>query len=338
MTFIRDLPLIILFLFVSTTIHANSPTAWRPITQAELAMEKPQVEADADAEAIFWEVRLDDKSRTTLSLEHYVRVKIFTERGRERFAKIDIPFYKGKKVEDVAARVIKSNGKIVGLQPNDIFEREIVKHRKLKYNAKSFAVPNIEVGVIVEYKYREIFKNDSAGGERLFFQRDIPIQKVSYYIRPHKGMSLKVKPHNMTLESLDKTDDGFYVANKLNVPAYKKESRMPPDEEVRPWASLTYGSFVIGFDLNDFASRMGKYFRKNTKPDKIVKQKARQLTANVSNDLEKLKLLYNFSQKEIKNTSFNNSPVLNKAKIKRASDVLKYGKGNSQDINFYLPH
>ena len=40
---------------------------------------------------------MDDKKLGKLSYRHYVRVKIFTERGRERFSKMDIPFTKGKR-------------------------------------------------------------------------------------------------------------------------------------------------------------------------------------------------------------------------------------------------
>ena len=145
-------------LLLTSFTFAFDEETWRPVTPAELAMKTPLVDPGADAEAIFWEVRLDDKKRTKLSYDHYVRIKIFTERGREKFSKFDIPFYKGRKVEDVAARVIKPDGSIVELQLSDIFEREIVKAGKIKIKAKSFAVPNIEPGVIIEYRYKEILK------------------------------------------------------------------------------------------------------------------------------------------------------------------------------------
>ena len=82
---------------------------WREISQAELAMKTPKVEPDADAEAIFWEVRVDD-STENLVMKHYVRVKIFTERGREKYSKVDIPYIKGVKIKNIMARVIKADG------------------------------------------------------------------------------------------------------------------------------------------------------------------------------------------------------------------------------------
>src|SRR5215203_5165965 len=113
----------------------DDPPFWRPVTEAEMQMKVPKVEAGADAEAIFWEVRLDDKKSDKLSYKHYVRVKIFTERGRERFSKMDIPFMKGRRVEHVAARVIKPDGTIVELKATDIFDREIAKAGKQKVMA-----------------------------------------------------------------------------------------------------------------------------------------------------------------------------------------------------------
>src|SRR4051794_3353800 len=89
---IQLLALIIAVLF--SLQAASAQVQWRRISQAEMEMKTPKVEADADAEAIFWEIRLDDEKRKKMFYNHYVRVKIFTERGRERFSKFDIPFTK----------------------------------------------------------------------------------------------------------------------------------------------------------------------------------------------------------------------------------------------------
>lgn len=76
---------------------------WRPIEPAELALQAPIVEPNADAEAIFWDIRVDDGGANDLVLSHYVRIKIFNERGRDKYSKIDIPYINGIKIKDVAA-------------------------------------------------------------------------------------------------------------------------------------------------------------------------------------------------------------------------------------------
>ena len=174
-----------LFLASATLISAQDKD-WRPISPDELSQKTPLVEPDADAEAIFWEVRVDDSKADELALKHYVRVKIFTERGRDQFSKHDIAFPKGTRVKDVDARVTKPDGTVVPIKKEDIIEHEIVKTNGFKVKAKSFAFPGLEVGSIVEYKYREVIDNAEAR-MRLIFQRDIPIRDISYYVKPFNG-------------------------------------------------------------------------------------------------------------------------------------------------------
>ncbi len=316
--------------------NAFAQVQWRPVTQAELEMKTPKVEPDADAEAIFWEVRLDDKKDSKMFYNHYVRVKIFTERGRERFSKFDIPFVKGKKVEEVAARVIKPDGTITELRPGDIFEREIFKAGKISVKAKSFAVPNIEPGVIVEYQYKETIKNDSASGEILSFQRDIPMQKVVYSVRPYKGSTLNFNYKNMPEMRFLLNSEGFYVGTRENVPAFKEEPQMPPDSEVRQTVSLSYDSFS-SFRWSLFGNQVAIAFDEIIKPNKEIEQKARELTANATGEEEKLKILFNFVRTQIKNITFDKSLTdvqrEDFKKNKKASDTLKRGIGDAADVD-----
>src|SRR6266404_9292709 len=100
---------------------------WRAVDPAELALKTATVEADADAEGLFWEVRVDDSQPNELSLDHYLRVKIFSERGKESQSKIDIPYFSSTKLREISARVIKAYGSIVELKKDDVFERTIIK-------------------------------------------------------------------------------------------------------------------------------------------------------------------------------------------------------------------
>ena len=327
--------LLVLFSLSAPAIYAGDEIVWRPVTPEELQMKTPKVEADADAEAIFWEIRLDDKKATTMIYSHYVRVKIFTERGRERFSKMDIPFSKGKKVEGVAARVIKPDGTIIDLKPEDIFEREIAKAGKEKVQAKSFAVPGIEPGVIVEYQYKEILKNDSASGERLWFQRDIPMQNVTYYVRPYEDSNLSFNSYNMPDGTFHKDKKGYQVGTMTNVPAYKEEPYMPPDDEVRKWVYLQYTGLATLFQWGSLSLAWTEILKRLSKPNKEVKLKAAELTAGAANDEEKVRRIYEFVQKNIKNISFDRSLTeeqIEKADVKDADDALRRGMGTSVHV------
>lgn len=325
-----------LFLALSQTVFSQAQ--WRSVTPAELQMKTPQVEPDADAEAIFWEISIDDKKYKKLTYSHYVRVKIFTERGREKFSKFDIPFMKGRKVEGVAARVIKPDGSIIELKPGDIFERDIITIRKTKIKAKSFAVPGIEPGVIVEYQYQESIKGDSANGERLIFQRDIPMQRITYSIRPYKDSNLLARSYNMPeiRFSEDTANKGFFKANLLNVASLKEEPYMPPDDEVKKWAYLSYQSFSSSYQWGYLSDIFGEAFRKISKPSKEITQKSAELIAGAESDEEKLRRIYDFVQKNIRNLSFDRSLTEEQReniKIKDADDVLKNRAGSAAYID-----
>src|SRR5437868_15525304 len=109
MKFPRSLLSFPLVLFGLIVLTASSAMAqdWKPVDPADLALKAPVVEKDADAEAIFWDVRVaddvDDGAPRTV-LTHYIRIKIFTERGRESQSKIDIPYINNWKIKDIAAR------------------------------------------------------------------------------------------------------------------------------------------------------------------------------------------------------------------------------------------
>ena len=138
-------------------------------------------------------------------------------------------------MKDIAARVIKPDGTIIELKKEEVFEREIIKAGGFKVKAKSFAVPSIEPGVIFEYRYREIFRGNSLGGERLIFQRDIPVQKMSYFIKPYEGQGVRYNPYNMTEMKLVKDKGGFFVGTLTNIPAFKEEPQMPPENQTKMW-------------------------------------------------------------------------------------------------------
>lgn len=327
---------------------------WRAVTPEELAMKTAKVEADADAEAIFWEVRIDDSSDDNLSMQHYVRVKIFTERGREKYSKFDIPFSKGMKIKELAARVIKPDGSTVEIAKQDIFEREIVKANRLKVKAKSFAIPGLDLGVIVEYRYREVIDDAGASGMRLKFQRDIPVQKLTYYYKPYNKKEPNYQTFNFNDGAFVKSEKGFWVATREDVPALKEEPQMPPDDQIIPWVLLQtvrlnyqISGYTVTFSIKDpgnpisywgSVGRDKSYLAKfMNKPDKEVKKVATEVVGSAQTDDEKLRKLYEFCQAQIHNTTYDTSLTdEQRKKLPRnesVGDVLKHKKASAQFVD-----
>src|ERR1044071_133026 len=241
-------PLLVIVMLAATGTHGSRVSAggedWRPVDPADLALKAAVVEPNADAEAIFWDIRIDDGGENDLVLSHYVRIKIFTERGRDQYSKIDIPYLSGIKIKDVAARTMKPEGSIVELLKDDIIEKTVVKVSGLKLRTKTFAFPGIEPGAIVEYKWKEVVENRSANNLRLQFQRDIPVQSITYRIKPARDVFFEVHPFNMPQFEFKKEKGGFQTTTITGMKAFHEEPMMPPEDSVRAWAMVRYSGLL----------------------------------------------------------------------------------------------
>jgi hypothetical protein len=347
----RFLPLLALVVCLSALAPALAAPPyddWKPVTPAELALKEPAVEKDADAEALFWEVRIDDNPDGDLIFNHYIRVKVFTDRGRESQSKIDLPYgnlFGGEiKIQDIAARTIKPDGSIVELKKSDVFERTIVKISGLKVKARSFAMPAVEPGCIIEYRWREVRVKRDANYLRLQFQRDIPVQRVQYLIKPYEypGASF----NSITLHGRSspwvKEKNGFYSTTMTNMPAMVEESRMPPEDQVKTWMLVYYQRGDARVDAAKYWLDVGRTYYEDKKglikPNDDVKKMAAMLTAEAKTDDEKLAALFAFCRDKIKNVTNDASGVTAEERVKMKennspADTLKRAMGTGGDID-----
>jgi hypothetical protein len=342
---LRSIFLLLAICLVLTASGANSMRVsangeeWRPVDPADLALKAPVVEPGADAEAIFWDVRVDDGGENDLVLSHYVRIKIFTELGREQQSKIEIPFFGKIKIKDVAARTIKPDGSIVELTKEDIIEKLVVKASGVKLKTKSFAFPGIQPGAIVEYKWKEVIPNSSANNLRLQFQREIPVQAVTYRIKPASSEKLDVRAFNMERPQFQKEKNGFSFATMTKMPAFHEEPMMPPEDSVRSWATVRYENlFTLLTSYPFFAAQVQVMVQPYLKVDKDIKQKAEEIAGNTPDPVEKIAKILAYCRTSIKNTDDKNSGFseeqLDKLKEnKKSADTLKRGVGPTIDIN-----
>ena len=81
----------------------------------------------------------------------------------------------------------------------------------LKLKTKTFAFPGIEPGAIVEYKWKEVISDSSANNMRLQFQRDIPVQSITYRFKPSGNPNFDVRHFNMAKFGFQKEKGGFQI-------------------------------------------------------------------------------------------------------------------------------
>lgn len=320
---------------------------WKPIDPSQLALKTSVVEKDADAEAIFWEVHIDDAG-DDLVFSHYIRIKVFTERGKESQSRIDIPYYSWNRITDVAGRTIKPDGTIVELKKDAVFDRTILKAGGAKLKAKSFAMPAVEPGVIIEYRWKEIRTYEIANNLRLQFQREIPVQSVKYYLKPgrkeilHTSAGMSTKMFNGDPVPFNREKDGFYSTGMNDVPAFHDEPRMPPENQVRRWM-LVYYTMDKPTAPAQYWPKLGKELYEESKSSLKVNDDIRKAASAAIGDAsapeQKLQRLFDFCRARIKNINSHVSGLTeaDRLKLKKnesPADTLKREVGTGQDINF----
>ncbi len=331
--------LFLLFSIAVPTARAQSKD-WRPVTPAELQMKTGQVEPDADAEAIFWDVRVDDSSTDGVTLQHYVRVKIFTEKGKEDFSKHDIYFNKRTRIRDVVARVTKPDGSAVLLNKEDVLEREIVKGNGIKVRAKSFAIPSLEVGSIVEYRYKEVI-DDGSANMALMFQREVPIENVTYYVKPFSGDNAMAYSSFNTEAKFEKDSGGFYKVSMTNVPAFHEEPDMLPENDAKSWIYIYYAHDVPKTS-DEYWGKISKLFydisKGSMKPNDEIKAATAQAIAGASTDEEKLHKIFDYVKDNVRNLSYaenlSDDDKKRAENVKSAADAFKAKMAFGSAIDF----
>jgi hypothetical protein len=328
---------------------------WLPITDAERNMKAPVVDKDAGIEALFWRVHVRDELLNRQDLQrvfyHYVRLKIFDEKGKEQAATIDLPFGEKTSILDVAGRTIKADGTELELKKDSVYERDLVHAGRSRIRVKSFAMPGVEQGAIVEYRWREVDSDPRLLYMRAQFQREFPVQKVTYLFWPLSdqytgGYQMEILPFHCRLPPLKQERDGYQSITLENMPAFHEEPMMPAESDVRAWALVFYTDHVKR-EPDKYWSSIGKeqynrYLKPAMKANDEVKRAAAGATAGATSDEAKVLGLIRYVRKNLRDLSSSRVTVAERSEIlknmpkdryRTAAEILKSGIGNADELN-----
>ncbi len=139
----------------------------------------------------------------------------------------------------------KADGTELELKKDSIFERDLVRAGRSRFRVKSFAMPGVEPGAIVEYRWREIDHRARSLYIRAQFQREFPVQKrqllfcptiEAIYGIPHVDSPIPLQTSALARRTA-------MVSNPLtleNMPAFHEEPMMPGEPNVRSWGLVFY--------------------------------------------------------------------------------------------------
>ena len=343
-----------IFVFVCLLSASCVPligASWTQPTPDELKMTSDPAAPDAPAVYLFREEIVNDKmhSHTT-----YARIKILTEKGKEQFSEIEIPYQKdasGESVSNVEGRTIEPDGTVVPFTGKP-FNKEVVKSGDVTVMEKVFSLPDVRVGSIIEYRYLLTYEGNYFMPPTWILQKPIFVHRAHYHFVPTDTSrtitSTDSQGHENVVNHLvyfpllppgvkvRSGIDGFDLVVD-NIPAAPDEPYMLPLSSFTYRLIFYYTPYPSGKEFWDAEAKYwSKSVNKFAEPSDKIHAAVATTVAPGDSDDQKLRKIY-AAVMTLENTDFTrqHSAEENKAegeKAKNAADIWKDKRGTGNQI------
>ncbi len=344
MPFRRTALFLLFFLFVRSQFPGNPVNAgdeWLPIDPADLKMTGEPKAPGAPAIYLYRQVDRKEAGRTTHTEYNYARIKILTEEGR-KYANVEIPYSKAVTgISGIRARVIHQDGSIVNFD-GKVFESTIVKSKTEKYLAKTFTIPDVQVGSIIEYHFNYDMEDYYLFHSLWMISADLFTRKAVFSLRPYAEYALQWNwPAGLPEGTIPPKEDADHVIRMtcVDIPAFQREDHMPPEHEVKFLVNFVYSRDGFESDSDHFWKKYGKkeydITEKFMDRRKAMEQALDQIISPSDSADTKLRKIYARSQ-QLKNLHFMSKAErdkYDKLKNDNVEDLWKNGVGVGRDIN-----
>jgi hypothetical protein len=324
--------------------EAKASVGFLPVSHDELKLTSEPQAPGAPAIILYRQVDRDDNGYTSHE-DDYLRIKILTEDGR-KYADVEIPFLKGSQnVVKVKARTIRPDGSIADFG-GQVFEKYLVKGKGVKYLAKTFTLPDVQVGSIIEYAFTMDLGEYMLFDSHWILSDELFTKKAQFSLKPYKGtyqaFSLRWSWQGLPPGAVPKEGSDHIIRMEANnIPAFQTEDYMPPAEELKSRVDFIYEEGFAAKDQDSFWKQVGRT-RNGQLESFIGKRKAmEQAVAQIvsPNDSQEVKLrkIYDRVQ-QIRNKSYEvqkTEQEQKRAKEKPAEnveEVWKRGYGDSVQL------
>lgn len=225
---------------------------WMPITAADLTFKDPN---GSSAVILYLQDDRDDSPAAGNGSTEtvYYREKILTEEGKKH-ADIEIPYLKDySKIEDIKARVVQADGAIT-IFDGKIYDKTIVKSKTLKILVRTFTIPNVQVGSIVEYRYKVHWTISALLDTAWRIQQELPLKHARFTLKPYTGLT--TEPVHVAWNTVSmpagykpQYDHGQYWLEVNDIPAMPDEKQLAEQAKIHPDDSVSVCARLMGFGL-----------------------------------------------------------------------------------------
>ena len=332
--------------FFVLTLTLTTPlwsVSFQPVVPEELKMTGEPKAPGAPAIILFREVDRDDRGNTAHE-DVYFRIKILTEEGR-KYGDIEIPFFKDQgKIINVHARTIRPDGTVVDFT-GKAFDKSIVKARGLKYMAKTFTMPDVQVGSILEYYYTEDLAENLVFDSRWILSNELFTKKAKFTLNPYERFNLRWTWNRLPPGTAQPTQASNNIVSleASDIAGFQTEDYMPPENELKSRVDFIYSEEFPEKDADKYWKKLGK--KRNDQMESFVgKHKAmEQAVAGIvsasDSPEEKLRKIYTRVQ-QVRNISYEHEKTEQEEKRNKerppenVEDVWKRQYGYGPDLTW----
>ncbi|HJZ64719.1 MAG TPA: DUF3857 domain-containing protein [Candidatus Acidoferrum sp.] len=331
---------------LGTVLLERRPTnadEWQPVTPEELKMTSVPEAPGAAAVILYRQVDRDDGQNGHQT--DYVRIKILTEEGK-KYGNIEIPFFKGEgAVHSIRARSIRPDGTIAGFD-GKVYEQTIVKAKGVKYLAKTFTLPDVQVGSIIEYRYTTDFEEGFVFDSHWVLSNELFTRRAKFSLKPYPQFTVRWSwPVGLPPGTNPPREEGLNIRmDAQNVPAFLVEDYMPPENSLKFRVDFIYSNEVIAEkDPAKFWKQQGKKSYDSVEgflnKKKAMEQALGEIVSNGDSPEAKLQKIYARVQ-QLRNTSYEKEKTEQELKrekqkdVNNVEDVWKRGYGNGRQITW----
>lgn len=333
---------LLLLLAVAGIVPPAFADDWLPIDPADLKLTAEPKAPGAAAIYLYRQVDRDDNAPMEVV---YERIKILTEEGR-KYANLEIPFERSREsINGVQARTIRPDGTIVKFD-GTVFEKTIVKSRGVKYLAKTLALPDVQIGSIIEYRYRHYFESGYVFNSHWILSQELYTRLAKFSLDSYREFSLTWSwPRGLPpgTEAPKRSGDRIRLEAR-DIPAFPIEEEMPPDNQLRMRVDFIYSSED---DLEKdpevywkkYARRQYREIQDFIDERRTMEQALAGIVQPGDSDEQKLRRIYERCQ-QIRNVSYEREKTEQETKrenLKPAhdvADVWKRGYANGIQVTW----
>jgi len=318
---------------------------WLPLSPADLALKDNPKSPGAHAMILYRESDVDSKESW---VKEYIRVKIFTQEGTSE-GNVEIPFLKGNvDIKDIRGRTIQPDGTVTKFD-GKVFEKVVVKASGFKFLAKTFTMPDVHPGSIIEYKYRGQSDPNYLYDEKWTVSGELYTRDARFSFKPYTGpgsVSFVYREFGLSNGALPQLQkDGSYLMDIHDIPGIEEEGYMLPARVLETRVEFYYRNpdDPPTETVDHYWNRLGKKW--SDELDRFVNKKdalTNDLRGTIApNDPPEVKLQKIYDRVQIlRNLSFEDSKSAKEQKQEQlkpnsnVDDVLKHGYGNARQINY----